>query len=783
MTGSWCDDRPLRRSARRQVLPPGRLPQLRLAGRRLRHAGWSPTRSTPAAARRRNRGTYLRFADGAFVRMPGAGASFRPSGAFAAPDSGWLEGPVEISAKQAPQRLQPWPVALRAPLADVAAAPGAAPGATGSGALAVGADGAVLRYEPGSRLAARVPALLQRQRQQGDPARRRLAGTAARARGRRSRRDVDVERRRRPLGSRPRGADRLRGQPDGRRLRSRQPRPRLRGRQGRRAARLRQELGSDGAAVRLRGDRPHLDRLRRQPGDRRRRRRPAGQRRRAAGASTPPPTRCSTRSAPAIRSSVAVAGLPDGGAVAAGRDIVIERDGPGAPWRFSDQPLPGSTAIAAAAVRDGGRVRAVVSVVPQLTYPPADDLPEPDPNVPPPILPPFSLPGDGYLLRETARRLGGRAAHVLRGLEQRPPAEERPGALPAARSRRQRLGGRRLERRFSRLRRAAAPRRAAAAAEPIRERVRRRRSSATATAASADRGRPVRRCRCRPDRCGWRSPATPSATPPAPSWRAQPIGPDRNLAAAVRTVAGDAPAATARGPCSTPATGSRAGLGSADAARYAQLLGSAPSLPVFPALGSNDVADGAGAADFAVRLRRLPGPARLRRPRRPGSRPPASPARRPIPAARTHYAFDSSGPGRDRAGDRDRQLAWLAGRQRPPPEPGRGAAAVAGSGARRRPREGHPDGRDGQSQPQPQLHAEAQRRLRRRPGRPGPGRRWRLRLPLRSPRREPGDPDPGRLGDDDPELRGRHARLPLADQRRRRAWRSRTALFGDSRRC
>ena len=86
----------------------------------------------------------------------------------------------------------------------------------------------------------------------------------------------------------------------------------------------------------------------------------------------------------------AVAALPDGGAVAAGRDIVIERDGPASPWRFSSQPLPGSTAIAAAAVRDGGVVRAIVSVLPRLAYPPADDLPDIDPTVPPPIPPPFS---------------------------------------------------------------------------------------------------------------------------------------------------------------------------------------------------------------------------------------------------------------------------------------------------------------------------------------------------------------------------------------------------------
>ena len=46
-----------------------------------------------------------------------------------------------------------------------------------------------------------------------------------------------------------------------------------------------------------------------------------------------------------------VAALPDGGAVAAGRDLVMVRDSRGAPWRFADQPLPGATVIAAAAIR------------------------------------------------------------------------------------------------------------------------------------------------------------------------------------------------------------------------------------------------------------------------------------------------------------------------------------------------------------------------------------------------------------------------------------------------
>ena len=61
--------------------------------------------------------------------MPGGGGNFRASGAFANADSGWLEGPVEISTKTPPPApLQPWPVSLRAPLSDVTGAPGAPTG-------------------------------------------------------------------------------------------------------------------------------------------------------------------------------------------------------------------------------------------------------------------------------------------------------------------------------------------------------------------------------------------------------------------------------------------------------------------------------------------------------------------------------------------------------------------------------------------------------------------------------------------------------------------------------
>lgn len=98
----------------------------------------------------------------------------------------------------------------------------------------------------------------------------------------------------------------------------------------------------------------------------------------------------------------AVAGLPDGGAVAAGHRIVLIRDSATAPWRVSDQPLH-HTAFAAAAYREGDRVRAILSVSPP-AWPTTKDLliAPPDPASPTPRAVPLSLPVDGYLLRETA---------------------------------------------------------------------------------------------------------------------------------------------------------------------------------------------------------------------------------------------------------------------------------------------------------------------------------------------------------------------------------------------
>jgi hypothetical protein len=112
-----------------------------------------------------------------------------------------------------------------------------------------------------------------------------------------------------------------------------------------------------------------------------------------------------------------IAGLPDGGAVAAGPELALERDATDGPWRFSVQPLPEAQNVSAlAAYREGsGAVRAVASVeldeqfnphkadILLLNSPFSIDVPAPvSSGEPPPFLPPDWVPNSGYVLKETA---------------------------------------------------------------------------------------------------------------------------------------------------------------------------------------------------------------------------------------------------------------------------------------------------------------------------------------------------------------------------------------------
>lgn len=122
---------------------------------------------------------------------------------------------------------------------------------------------------------------------------------------------------------------------------------------------------------------------------------------------------------PAVRDTVLskVAGLADGGAVAAGPNVIMERESSSAPWRMSQTPLPEAKNISAlAAYRDAdGVVRAIASVDldrsldPGLTDgnlthgPYKGDVPaSTGAGQPPPFIPPDPLPDSGYVLQETA---------------------------------------------------------------------------------------------------------------------------------------------------------------------------------------------------------------------------------------------------------------------------------------------------------------------------------------------------------------------------------------------
>lgn len=594
----------------------------------------------PGGGENSNRGTYLRFADGAFARLPGAGGNFRSSGAFFSVDDGWLKGPVEISTEVAPDRLDPWPVSVRAPLTAVASAPGAAPGAVDSGALAVGADGAVLRYEPGrgwqrefllsssgsvNKATLRGVAWPERTRAHavGDLGAMWMWNAAD---------DLWVPDPGVPIGFEgnlmdvafdPANPDRGYAVGKGGTLlsygKSWDPEALPPGYSEANLTSI--AFAGSQAIVAAGGDLFVND--------------GGGWRVDASAKGLLDTVRAGK---PFL---YAVAGLPDGGAVAAGRDIVIERDGPGSPWRFSDQPLPGSTAIAAAAVRDGGRVRAVVSVVPRLAYPPADDLPDPDPNVPEPILPAFALPGDGYLLRETAAGWADEQRTAFATASNDTPLKSDPvlallldsagngwavggwsgDADSAGRGSSARNGGGRAIR--ERVRTAAVFRYGGGGAAP---------PAAGAAPVPMPAG-PVRLAVAGHAECD--STCADLAL--------QGIGPDRSLAAALRGVAA---MAGGNGPRALLYTGNRVrgGLFAGDAARYAELLGSSPSLPVYPALGSNDAAAGAGSSAFVGAFASFPGPFGA------GANPPGVstagiPGAAPGPGARTHYAFDTSGPG------------------------------------------------------------------------------------------------------------------------------------------
>jgi hypothetical protein len=598
-----------------------------------------------------NLGTYLRFSGTAFARMPGGGGNGRANGAFTDADDGWLAGPTQIAPQAPPTRFAQWPVAARAPFTAVAPQPGVPAGDPGSQALAVGAGGVVARYTPGQGWTREF--LLTSTGAVSSPT---LRGVAWPELGRAYavgdngamwlwRADTGLWEK---DGATPIGFD---GNLLGVAFDPTNPaRGYAVGRQGvllhYDKTWLQDPLppgfaSTDFTSVAFAGTEALV----------------------AAGGDvlTNDGSGSGWQVDPQVHALLApvsgggaqiqvVAGLPDGGAVAAGPDFVLERDGPTSPWRIAAQPIPDLTPIAAAAYRDGGVVRAVLSVVPQIQYPPPLLLPPTDPNVPPPIIPPTTLPGDGYVLRETADGWRDEERTAFIGSTDDRPVKSDPVAAfdLGLDGSGWAVGGWSGQ--------ADDAGRGDSATGGIAQNVR----SAVQTAAVMrydPAGAPASSPGASSAPVGLDAGMTTLAVAghaqceaPCADLRDEGIAPDRDLQAALADVA--QLQAQPGGPAALLYTGGRSNpaLGipqsTPEAARYAELLSGQPTLPVFPAVSAGDSQGGAPTA-FSAAF------APFAAPFGNGAVPPGvSTANIPVTAtpragARTHYAFDLTGSGAD----------------------------------------------------------------------------------------------------------------------------------------
>ncbi len=594
------------------------------------------------------RGTYLSLGGDVFQRMPGGGVVLAPSGAFSAPDRGWLEGPVQVGQVTAPQLLARWPVALRAALTAAVGAPGAGPGDAQSGALAVGVDGAVARYAPATGW---TPEFLLSAN--GNVAKANLRGVAwpeaARAhavgdlgamwmwRGdtglweRDPAAPVGFEGNLMSIAFDP--ADPQRGftvgkqgavmhydktwtpdaLPDGFET-ANFTSVAFAGRQA-------IAVSDQGVIVNEAGT------WKRDPGVD------------ALLAALPP------EQPPLL---VVAAGLPDGGAVIAGRGIVIERDSAGGTWRFARQPLLGQTVVAAAALRDGDSVRALVASAPSAIYPTPDPSIEVDPNTPTPLLPPFRVPGDGYVLRETAAgwRDEQRTAFAGSGDDRPLKADPILSFVVSPSGDGWAIGGWSGDADSAGRGTSARGANANAARERVQTSGVYRYSPAGSPAGpSTETAAPVP---LPPGPVRFAVGGHAMCEAPCADLANQQIAPDRILGSTLDLAAGLA--ARDGGPRAFLYTGGRVNpaagaLGDpTEEARYGQLLGARPNLPVFGTVAEGDVAAG-GTAAFRQAFARASAPfGATATPGVDTSGVPGLPTT-PGGGARTHYAFDSTGQG------------------------------------------------------------------------------------------------------------------------------------------
>ncbi len=654
VTGSWCD----------AVKPDGSPVCTGQLGSDLSAAGGRGYRSfawagrafgervitdavLPGAASRGTLGTWLRFAGSDFVRQPGAGASASEptGGAFASLDEGWLAGSddlVHVTAQPEPMRLDRVQLAFRRPLLAVAGEPGKTPGA--AGAIAVGADGTVARYTPDNGWQPEF--LLASSGKRATPTLRGVAwpepgiayavgdngelwewrsttGLWQRDGGR----PVDLDAQLTGVAFRP--GDPYTGYVVGR------GGTLLRSGLGWEQETLPEAVrGDDLLAVTFAG-RDALVVARRQVYD-------GGSIRRSSallindgsgwrvdqGAQ-----RLLDAGGPAA-SLTAVAGLPDGGAVAAGAGIVLVRDSATSPWRLTRDPIGGVQAVAAAAVREGDRVAAVLSVSRDTTFldDDPDDLAPPTPDLPVPLLRPLSLPPEGALIRETADgwRDEEHASFRLSGPDWPGRAETIAALLLDAGGNGWAVGGNT----GGELGRGAGPGARAQGQTAAIFRYPGTSAPAAGVAASAP---PTT---AGPLRLAVAGGATCEEA--CADLARQTIGPDRMLAAALAQAS--AMGKATGGPRAFLYTGGRVsapgGLSLAEAQRFADLAARS-TIPFYPALSVSE--QGAGAASFQSAFAGFAAPlgAGPLPPRVDDSGIPGAPA---LGGARTHYGFDIAGP-------------------------------------------------------------------------------------------------------------------------------------------
>lgn len=591
-----------------------------------------------------NLGSYLRLEGNAFERMPGAGADDAPGGAFYSPDDGWLEGPVQVTTGREPDRLVSWPVSARAPFTAVAPAPGSSPGDPSSQALAVGAGGAVARYTPGHGWereflftgSGAVSSPTLRAVAWPEPDRAFAVGNLGamwiwRAETGLWEKDPAV-----PLNGFQGNLDGIAFAPGD---------PGLGYAVGQGGVLLgygkswsQEELPNGfsevnftsvafaGSEALVAGEHDLLVNE-------------------GSGWKVDPEIHALLRGLPSVPTLNVVAGLPNGGAVAAGHDVALERDRTGAPWHFSEQPIVDETAVAAAAYTEGSKVRALLSVVPYFSYPEPFVLPPVDPNTPGPLIPPNPLPGDGYVLRETPAGWEDEERAAYAGDTSDKPIKADPVAAfdvgPSGTG--WAVGGWSGN--------ADAADRGTSATGGSGQQVRESVQTAGIYSFSAAGNPPGP-----PGEVASAIPLQPAAAnfavgghaecaDPCASLADEAIAPDRNLSAALAQIDGlstqpDGPRALLyTGGRETPGAGPES---AAEADRYAQLLSGGGSLPVYPALSAGD-SEGGGDRVFATAFGSFDAPFGE------GGAPsgvgtaniPLGPAAKP--GARTHYAFDSSG--------------------------------------------------------------------------------------------------------------------------------------------